>query len=178
MELTNKQYLINTLGACVCFLFILSGCSGSSVSTENDELKEDTISGIYFLHGTKITYRYDFPWPSWGGEEIILETDTTTLSTTIYIERIDQDRDTLQIIGLNGLNAGTHRVLPPDCISLADRCAYVPFTDDVIEFNFFEPGGNFTGTGILSDGKMSLNTKFEYRSIGIYYNLTGEKVND
>ncbi len=178
MKLTNKQYPIIILGACVYVLIILSGCSGSSVSPEQDELKDDTISGIYFLHGTKITHRYDFPWPSWGGEEIILETDTTSLSTTIYIDRIDQYRDTLQIIGLKGLNTGTHRVLPPNCISLPDRCAYVPFTDGVIEFNFFEPGGYFTGRGSLSDGKMSLNTKFEYRSIGIYYNLTGEKVND
>lgn len=166
--------------AIIFFLLILSGCSDGTVSPEPNE-PTDTISGIYFLQGTKIEHTYDFPWPSWGGEEVINTADTSNIAFTTQI-RFFKDRygeKTLQFYGLEGLNAGENAIFPPDCSTYApSTCGHLKFNNSTFEFDLFGSAGSFTGTGTLNEGLMSLNTKYEYRPTGIYYDLTGMKVEE
>lgn len=146
---------------------------------DNHEKNEDSIEGAYFVHGTIIQYKYDFPWPQWGGEEVILSTDTTQIAFTVNIFLVEDNADTVQFYGLEGVNSGENNVLRQICDEMPSECAFATLNSNG-EFAFFyeTPGGEYTGTGILKKASISLDTFYEYRDTGIDYQLTGQKIKD
>lgn len=166
----NKAFSIIILG-----VFILC-CSENSVEPE-PEKPEDTVSGIYYLHGTKIQIKYDFPWPSWGGEEVILSQDTSQLAFTTTIKLLENKPDTVQFFGLEGANAGWS-VFPQNCSELHIYCAYATYRGHILELDLSSPDGIYIGKGTLKDGKMTLDTHFEYRHTRLDFKLEGEKVEE
>lgn len=160
----------------------LFGCSNNSLEPDSNpdpepEVPIDSISGIYFLHGEKIQLRYDFPWPSWGGEEVILSRDTTRIAFTVAIQMVEDKQDTVQFFGLESVNAGWS-IFPPDCTELYIYCAYAKYTDHILEFDFSSPDGTYLGTGTLADSSLTINSHFEYRDIGIDYDLQGIRIDE
>lgn len=162
------------------FIFLLLLLNLNSSSTldnqgQKDHLIEDNLSGIYFLHGTRINLKYDFPWPQWGGEEVILSADTVEVVFSINIIVAENKQDTLQFFGLDGANAG-NSVLPLNCTRGVPLCAYAEFINGEMEFNIRDANGEYNGVGTLDQNGITLNTHFEFRSDGVDYILTGKKV--
>jgi hypothetical protein len=157
----------------ICIIFI--GCLNNF---PEEELIEEINSGTYKVNGTQVELRYDFPWPSWGGEEVILSRDTTKIKFTIEIEYPEGKQDTVRFDGLVGANAGEHRsVFGGGCI-FPECYADAKLTNSQLKFDLGAPSGAYTGLGYLKAETLILETNFEYRAIGIDYDLQGEKVED
>jgi hypothetical protein len=156
--------------------FLFEG-SGNAPNPNSDTLQTESVSGVYFMHGTIIEYTYDFPWPQWGGEKVILDTDTTTISFVTTIQMVEEKQDTVQFFGLAGVNASRDNILPVLCDNPAN-CGYANFEMSLFQFNYRNGAGEFTGTGRLDGEILTLDTYFEYRAIGIEYDLQGKKIEE
>jgi hypothetical protein len=156
---------------------ILLEGSGDISNSNSDVLMSDSISGVYFLHGTIIEYTYDFPWPQWGGEKVIVDTDITTISFVTTIQMVEEKQDTAQVFGLAGFNASSNKVLPVECES-PNTCGYVNFETGSLQFNYRTAAGEFSGTGRLDGEILTMDTYFEYRALGIEYDLEGKKIKE
>lgn len=156
----------------VIVAIFLIDCSNTA-STE----PEETVEGFYFLHGEKIEIKYKFPWPSIGGEEIIISRDTVETSFTVEIKLVGSRVDTIQFFGLHGVNAGSRGILPGNCEEFTpDYCAFASLIDSDLDIELLSPSGEYTANGTLENGQISLDAHFEYRSDGISYSLKGVKV--
>ena len=151
--------------------------SGEVSNPNSDALQSDSVSGVYFLYGTIIEYRYDFPWPQWGGEKVIVDTDTTTISFLTTLRMVEEKQDTIQFFGLPGANASRNSVLPVKCEN-PSFCAYANFEMGSLQIDYRTPAGEFSGTGWLDGEILTLDTYFEYREIGIDYALKGKKIDE
>lgn len=155
---------------------LLIGCSSNSVDSEPEESEGlDTISGVYFLHGTKINQ--DVCWiPIKCEEGEPISSDTLDIAFTVNVEWIEERQDTLKFIGLEGANTGVRHVLyPPICIYPRD-CAFAKLTDTEFEMDLLTSAGRYSGTGTLREGTLTLDTEFSYRTVLIKYDLTGPKI--
>lgn len=156
-------------------LFFITCSDGSTKSETN--LPENPISGTYFLHGTKVNLKYQFPWPSWGGEIIILETDTTQIAMTVKVGLPEEKQDTVRFTGLEGLNAGEYQSVNRNC-SHPSCFGDAELKNGELFFDLSAPYGFYIGRGTLEDGKLILQTHFEYREIGIDYYLKGTRIDE
>lgn len=165
---------INTV--LVLFLIaVLSGCSGNFLESKIQELN----SGTYKVSGIQVELKYDFPWPSWGGDEVILSRDTTEIEFTVEIEYPDRvlatgKADTVHFCGLHGADAGEHTLAfryctPPFCYTTAR------LIDGELTFDLVTSSGSYVGHGFLGAERLILETHFEYRSIGVDYSLQGRE---
>lgn len=75
-------------------VLMLSGCLGDLLESRIKEIN----SGTYKVSGIQVDLTYDFPWPSWGGEEVILSRDTTKIEFTIEIEYPEGKQDTVRLM--------------------------------------------------------------------------------
>lgn len=155
---------------------LLISCSDNSTKPE-PEISEDPISGTYFLHGTKVKLRYDFPWPSWGGDVVILEADTTQTTMLVKVKLLEEKQDSVRFTGLEGVNAGEYQSINQDCTH--PSCyGDAKLMNGELSFDLSGAGGLYRGTGTLENGKMTLNTHYEYRPTGIDYHLEGERIDE
>lgn len=153
---------------------IVFGCSDNSTNP-GAEISEDPISGTYFLHGTKVMLRYDFPWPSWGGDIVILEADTIQTTMLVKVELLEEKQDSIRFTGLEGVNAGEYQSVNQDCTH--PSCyGDAKLTNGTLSFDLAAPYGFYIGTGTLNEGRLTLDTHFEYRPTGIDYHLEGERI--
>lgn len=169
----RKAFLVLTL---ILTSVVIKG-SDNAPNSHYDTLQNEPISGVYFLNGTIIEYTYDFPWPQWGGEKVIVDTDTTTISFVTTIRMVEEKQDTVQVFGLAGFNASSNRIMTVECES-PSNCGYVNFETGSLQFNYSTSAGEFTGTGRLEGGTLTLDTYFEHRGIGIEYDLQGKKIKE
>ncbi len=157
------------------FFLLIFSCLLINSSSIRNQSEADSPEGTYFMHGTIIEYTYDFPWPQWGGEKVILDTDTTTISFVARIRMVEEKQDTVQFFGMAGANASRNSVLPVVCEN-PNFCGYANFEMGSLQFNYRTPAGEFSGTGQLEGEILTLDTYFEYREIGIEYDLHGGKI--
>lgn len=162
----NRILFLTKLG--MIFIMII-GCSDTSVDPEPEE-PEDHISGIYTLAGTKIINKNLYPQGNF------ISSDTTQISFSFSLKLIDPQENRIQVFGLRGLNAGQSKVLPSSCENSRRYCAYVILKDSIIEFDFSEPGGKYSGTGKLTDGQIEIDTRYYYRGREFFYDLSGSKI--
>lgn len=165
---TTFKFLIAILG------LALFSCSKNPAEPTLDEI----ISGAYQMSGTQIEYTYQFPWPQWGGERIILRSDTSQIEFTLYADYLETTGDTIRFRELIGANAGEWHALPPAhlCSYKSGDCADARYVNNTLEMHYVEAGGTYDATGTLENGKITLNAHFEYRATGIDYILEGMKV--
>ena len=165
----NKTEFIISLILCL----LLTGCSENFMDAKIKKINY----GTYHVTGTQVKLKYDFPWPSWGGEEVILSRDTSYIEFTVEIEYPPAKKDTVRFKGLEGANAGEYQAVRRMC---AHPSCFADANLDGVEltFAFGSPGGTYTGTGLLGGGRLILETHFEYRSVGIDYFLEGRKIDD
>lgn len=166
--MSTKDFLIASI-----FCFQLIGCSENFLDAKIKEVN----SGTYHVNGTQINLTYGFPWPSWGGEVVILSSDTSFIEFTVEIEYPPAKKDTVRFKGLEGANAGEYQAVRRMC---AHPSCFADANLDGVEltFAFGSPGGTYTGTGLLGGGRLILETHFVYRSVGIDYFLEGRKIDD
>ncbi|MCG2590607.1 hypothetical protein [Rhodohalobacter sulfatireducens] len=169
----DKRLVLITIFFCP----ILFEGPGNLPNPNLDTLQTEPVSGVYFLQGTIIEYTYDFPWPQWGGEKVILDTDTTTISFLTTIRMVEEKRDTVQFFGLPGANASRNSILPVECEN-PSFCGYANFEMGSLQIDYRTPAGEFSGTGWLDGEILTLDTYFEYREIGIEYKLQGKKIDE
>lgn len=165
------QYLFTTVFG-LAFLF---GCSGNSIEPNSE--RTDNISGTYFLHGTKVQLTYQFPWPSWGGEIVILERDSTEIAMTVKVNLLEEKQDSVRFTGLEGVNAGEYQSVNRNCTH--PSCyGDAKLTDAELSFDLHAPYGFYTGSGFLENETLILETHFEYRQVGIDYYLKGIRISE
>lgn len=161
------RLLILVLGA------VLFGCSNNSVEPE----PEDPISGTYFLHGTKVQLIYRFPWPSWGGEIVILDRDTTQVTMTVRVDLLQEKQDSVRFTGLEGVNAGEYQSINRNCTH--PSCyGDAKLINGELSFDLHAPYGFYIGGGFLEQETLILQTHFEYRQVGIDYDLQGVRIDE
>ncbi|MDZ7718274.1 MAG: hypothetical protein U5K72_05575 [Balneolaceae bacterium] len=157
------------------FLVFYSGCSENP--SESDPEPVDEISGVYFVHGEQVNLTYDFPWPSWGGDIVILSRDTIETSFTLEIKLVENRPDTIRFFGLHGANDGKKGALPWTCDEFTPfDCAFANLTGSEFVVDISSPLGTYDAMGKLENGEITLDAHFEYRGIGIDYSLKGVKV--
>lgn len=153
-----------------------TACSDSSVKSKT-EPSEDNISGTYFLHGTKVQLTYRFPWPSWGGEIVILERDTTQIAMTVRVNLLEEKQDTVRFTGLEGVNAGEYQSINRNCMH--PSCyGDAKLMNGELSFDLHAPSGFYIGGGFLEEETLILQTHFEYRGIGLDYDLEGVRIDE
>ncbi|TVQ05024.1 MAG: hypothetical protein EA359_04340 [Balneolaceae bacterium] len=139
-----------------------SGCS--EVSTD---LNDYTTEGIYFVSGQQINMQ--LCWPQDCG---IRSRDTTNIEFhfEIRIPRNIQRKDTVQVIGLEGVNGDNLYICYPRYVQ---QCSMAKYKNGILEFDIVEPGGWYSGTGKLNRGRISLETTYYRRAKRIDYILEG-----
>lgn len=155
---------------------LIVGCSESSTNPDSDPGPTDDISGLYFMHGTKIFSTYAWPWFS---DSEILESDTTQITITTYLKVVEDRPDTLEFFNLEGANSGSPSALPYECPqNFPADCAFAKFDGSNFEFMNNYWGHTYTGTGTLINGKITLDTSYGYRGERAFYKLEGVKIED
>jgi hypothetical protein len=160
-------------------VLVLSGCLNNF---PEEELIKEINSGTYRVSGIQVELTYDFPWPSWGGEEVILSRDTTEIEFMVEIEYpkgvlARGKADTVHFRGLEGSDAGEHTIAftyctPPFCYTVARLIG------DELTFDLTTSSGFYVGRGTLGAEKLTLETHYEYRPTGVDYFLEGEKIDE
>lgn len=162
---TTKTFLLLFL----CLL--LFGCSGDLLESRI----KDINSGTYKVSGIQVELRFDFPWPSWGGKEVILSRDTTEIEFTVEIEYPKGKKDTVRFDGLVGANAGGYQAVNQNCTH--PSCyADAKLSDSELSFDLSGAGGLYHGRGSLGAENLTLETRYEYRGTGLDYFLEGKKI--
>jgi hypothetical protein len=148
-----------------------TGCSGDILESQIKEIN----SGTYKVSGIQVELRFDFPWPSWGGKEVVLSRDSTEIEFTVEIEYPKGKQDTVRLDGLVGANAGGYQAVNQNCTH--PSCyADAKLSDSELSFDLSGAGGLYHGVGWLGAEKLTLETRYEYRGTGIEYVLEGEKI--
>lgn len=142
-----------------------------------DSKLKEINTGTYLVTGTEIQLSYDFPWPAWGGEEVILSRDTSYIEFTIEIEYPEGKQDTVRFSGLEGANAGEYQAVDWGCTHPACNTD-ANLNGSKLTFDLYGTDGTYTGSGQLGGGHIFLDTFFEYRNVGIVYNLEGTKIEE
>lgn len=159
----------------IVFMLGLVSCSDNSV--DPDPKPSDNLSGIYFLHGTKVQFTYQFPWPSWGGEIVILDSDTTEVNMTVKLNFLKEKQDSVRFIGLEGVNAGKYQSVNRNCTH--PTCyGDARLTNGELSFDLVAPTGFYIGGGFLEEETLILQTHFEHRQVGIDFDLEGVRISD
>ncbi len=141
-------------------------CKGSIV----ESTIKDANTGTYHLQGTKIDKRLCYISNICEPGEV-LSADTTEIEFNIGIEYLSGITDSLRFRNLQGADTGEYRVTERGK-------SYAKLNGVNLTFDIEEPGGQYFGSGYIGAGKMSLNTKYYYRTVEIEYNLTGEKIDN
>lgn len=158
------------------FLFLLTCCSETPSEPKAEPEPEETVAGFYFMQGEQVNLTYQFPWPQWGGEEVILSRDTIETSFTMEMKFVVNKPDTIQLYGLHGVNDGNRFLFYPDCTETPTTCAYGKIVEDKLEIQLSHSTGKYTAMGTLKNGEIFLDAHFEYRNVGVEYSLKGMKV--
>lgn len=155
----------------------LTSCKGSIV----ESTIKDANTGTYHLQGTKIDKKLCYIC-SVDEEDEVLSADTSEIEFTVEIEYASGvlasgKPDTVHFRGLEGANAGEHQIAfsyctPPFCYTKAR------LNGAELTFNLVTPGGYYGGRGYLGAGKLTLETQYKYRGIGVDYFLEGEKIEE
>jgi hypothetical protein len=144
----------------VTFCMLLgSGCSDfpTGINTNFDE-------GFFQVRGYKI--EQDLLWPQGG----LISSDTTWIEFTIEIRKEKEKNDTIRVYGLEGLNGREVCLCHPEYPVV---CNYATYSDTELEFDNLTPGGHYSGTGTLDNGRITLQTTYFRRSVRIEYDLHG-----
>lgn len=160
ITLHHKALLVVTF----CVL-LWSGCS--DVSTD---VNDYTTEGIYFVRGQQIDMK--LCWPQDCG---IRSRDTTNIEFhfEIRIPRNIQRKDTVQVIGLEGVNGDNLYI----CYPRDDQaCSMAKYKNGILEIDIAEPGGWYSGKGKLNRGQISLEASYYTRGKRIDYILEGYMV--
>lgn len=163
----------------IAFLLSLGllGCSDNFL----ESTIKDANTGTYQLRGTQIDKKLCYVC-SVGEEGEVLSADTTEIEFTVEIEYptgvlASGKPDTVHFRGLLGADAGEHTLAfsyctPPFCYTKAR------LNGAELTFNLVTPGGRYAGSGYLGAGKLTLETQYRYRGIGVDYFLEGEKIEE
>ncbi|NBC04275.1 MAG: hypothetical protein GVY20_11285 [Bacteroidetes bacterium] len=95
---------MNTTKTFLIFFLCLSlfGCSGNLLESKIKEIN----SGTYRVSGIQVELTYDFSWPSWGGEEVILSKDTTDIEFMMEVKYEKGRQDSVRFYRAGRSRAG------------------------------------------------------------------------
>ncbi len=144
----------------IIFSILFTGCKGSIY----DSMLEDVNTGTYHLHGTKIDKRLCYISNICESGEV-LSADTTGVEFDIGVEYLSGTTDSLRLRDLRYASTQRGR-------------EFAKIKGGKLIFDLHNLGHNYTGTGYLGAGKISLQTSYQYRGTEIEFNLTGEKIDD
>lgn len=161
---------------CLGMLFVLASCSDKSVDPYDD------IVGAYHLEGYQVNLEICYVSQNCQPGEV-LSRDTVQISFTVEIVLVNHRNDTLLFRNLEGADTGINH--PNYSGHAADEtcpfdshpryCAYASFQDDSLKFDIRNQPGSYSGTGLLKNDELSLQTHFRHRAAGVDYILSGTK---
>jgi hypothetical protein len=169
----SKFILIMTLQN-YFWLFKLIIFSWTAIDSQMPSTSPD-VEGTYFIHGTRIEYEYDFPWPQWGGDEVILSSDTSNISFTATIKMSEDKQDTIQFFGLVGASAGEQSAAQIFCEEPSSDCVYARIEGSSFEMFVAPSNQHYTAKGTIQNNLITIEGFFEFRAIGVKYILEGER---
>lgn len=156
----NQSSSMKSILAFFISSLILISCQGYSV----DFVLKDVNTGTYHLKGTKIDKTICYICTV-GEVGEVLSSDTTEVEFDIGVEYLSGTTDSLRLRGLRYASTKRGR-------------EFAKIKDEKLTFDLHDWGHNYTGTGYLGGGKISLQTSYQYRATEIEFNLTGEKIDD
>lgn len=168
----------------VLVILAVSVWSGfGSIADDSSETfqQSDTISGVYYLYGTKISEIYPCAFTCFDMEPA---RDTTTVSFTTNVWLVPEKTDTLRFFGLMGADAGEigsnqyEEFLFP--IELHDEDQYRIYgritEDSEFEIEVWGTGSRYIGTGSFQHNILQLEGMCQYRNRSFAYKLVGAKL--
>lgn len=160
-------------------LLLLMSIMFACVDSGDNKIK-DTISGIYYLEGPRLTVE-DPCFHCAAGEDTLRE----RVSFSVIAQLDNDNPDRIQFYGIQGADTGDFgkRVFP-DCTRSADCEVFgkvIPSGEFVINGGSFEidienNGHRYQATGFFSSSTSNLQGKYTYEGITIDYELTGKRV--
>ncbi len=163
--------------------FFWSGFDSVAGSLSETQEKSDAISGLYFLHGTKMSTIYPCLFHCFDMEPA---RDTTFVAFTTNVWLVPEKTDTLRFFGLLGADTGEQgpnqfgEFLFP--IELHDEDQYRIYgritANSEFEIELMYAGQRYVASGSFTDNTIQLEGKFEYRNRTFAYDLEGIKIVD
>lgn len=165
---------------------IIAGFSGNKSSSNSQTEKSfESVSGLYYIHGYQVSLRFCYMSNLCEPGEV-LSRDTVRTSFIVNVKVFDEQEGLLQFSGLEGADIRVRQASysgstsSPRCVKhqRPQDCAVAGLNGDQLEFDLLSAFGRYYGGGTLKDGKMTLETKFHYRGMGIDYFLEGIKIEE
>lgn len=173
----NHAYVL--AGIVVLFASVLYFNSCNTVDPHTKAL--DNMSGVYYMHGTKISTVYPCTFTCFDMEPYV---DTTRVAFTMNMEPVDEKKDTLLFFGLLGADAGdsgpyqhTENLFPIELFYQEEYKIYANVAGNTFEIELWSAGPHYKATGIVEDGMIELEGYYRYRNRTFAYSIAGKKIN-
>lgn len=166
-NMTNMRKILFLSYVTVFTAFLaMSACSDDATDPGN----EDSVPGIYYLYGEKIT--------NIGLD--MSESDTTGISLIVKIQKVEKQQNIYQFYGLEGADVseeGNHRVFPECTVpELCEVYGSLNGLDLIIEVTNEERSYYATGKIYqVYDPFMELEAKYQFQNMIITYKLEGDQ---
>lgn len=176
----NVSFKMAALPGSVIILFASVLYFNSCNSIDPHAKAVDKMSGIYYMHGTKIITIYPCTWTCFDMEPYV---ESTTVAFTMNMEPVDGKRDTIRFFGLMGADAGESGtrgfkefLFPIESFYSETRTVYAHLNDNTFEIDLMTAGPQYTATGILQNNAIQLSGQYHYRQRTFAYELEGVKI--
>jgi len=172
----KKLTLLGNIATLLASVLYFNSCN----SVDPDAKAVDKMSGIYYMHGTKIITIYPCTFTCFDMEPYV---ETTTVAFTMNMEPVDGKRDTIRFFGLMGADAGESGtrgfrefLFPIELFYSEEFKVYAHLTGSTFEIDLATAGPQYTATGILQNNAIQLSGQYHYRQRTFAYELEGVKI--
>lgn len=183
MRLALKKITVCVV-AVLLATFFWSGFDSAAGSLSETQEKSDAISGLYFLHGTKVSTFYPCLFACFDMEPA---RDTTFVAFTTNVWLVPEKTDTLRFFGLLGADAGERGpdqfeefLFPIELHDNGDQYRIFGRIADnsKFEIDLMYAGPRYVASGSFTDNTIQLEGKYQYRNRTFAYDLEGIKIVD
>ena len=177
----KKIYIINVL-----WIFLLACISLSANTTLSNN--NDSYTGLYYVHGSKIVTYYRCPFIELCGPDDGPFTDSTRIASVVAVKWVADKTDSLHFFGLPGAGEGeTKNYFGKDLLRdhassllnydvLSGYKLYGFQTDGAFTIQYNNAGLHYDANGIIIDSTLKIEGKFSFRTITVEYDLIGERI--
>ncbi len=156
--------------------------SKTEFSQQKNKSAEE-YSEFYYMKGIQISQRLCFIGPTCEHGEV-MKSDTLKNSFLVQLTFSREKPDSVLFDGLEGVNTRPRDMFDgfnggpaayPECSPSLD-CGHARINGNELEFSLGTPEGRYSGTGTLTNDRLTLETQYNYRGNAAVYILEGQKL--
>jgi len=177
----KKIYIINVL-----WIFLLACISLSANTTLSNN--NDSYTGLYYVHGSKIVTYYRCPFIELCGPDDGPFTDSTRIASVVAVKWVADKTDSLHFFGLPGAGEGeTKNYFGKDLLRdhassllnydvLSGYKLYGFQTDGAFTIQYSRAGFLYDATGSITGNTLIIEGEYVRRTTTVKYDLFGERI--